>query len=97
MLRPGGGEIELRGVRAGNCLCLKVINSGKKLTEEDWQRIRTALAGDSQNGHHLGLANICNRLHLIYGGRADIRVETDDRERTVVQLNIPLDEEGEDA
>lgn len=93
----GGGEIELRGVRAGNCLCLEVINSGKKLTEEDWQRIRTALAGDNQNGHHLGLANICTRLHLIYGGRADIRVETDDKERTVVQLNIPLDEEGEDT
>lgn len=93
----GGGEIELRGMRAGNCLCLEVVNSGKRLTEEDWQRIRTALAGDNQNGHHLGLANICTRLHLIYGGRADIRVETDDKERTVVQLNIPLDEEGEDA
>lgn len=93
----GGGEIELRGVRAGNCLCLEVINSGKRLTGEDWQRIRTALAGDNQNGHHLGLANICTRLHLIYGGRADIRVETDDRERTVVQLKIPLDEEGGDA
>lgn len=93
----GGGEIVLRGVRAGNCLCMEVINSGKKLNEEDWQRIRTALAGDNQNGHHLGLANICTRLHLIYGGRADIRVETDDKERTVVQLNIPLDEEGEDA
>lgn len=93
----GGGEIELRGVRAGNSLCLEVINSGKRLTGEDWQRIRTALAGDNQNGHHLGLANICTRLHLIYGGRADIRVETDDRERTVVQLKIPLDEEGEDA
>lgn len=93
----GGGEIELRGVRAGNSLCLEVINGGKRLTGEDWQRIRTALAGDNQNGHHLGLANICTRLHLIYGGRADIRVETDDRERTVVQLKIPLDEEGEDA
>lgn len=93
----GGGEIELRGVRAGSFLRLEVINSGKRLTEEDWLRIRTALSGDNQNGHHLGLANICTRLHLIYGGRAGIHVETDERERTVVQLDIPLDGEGGDA
>ena len=86
----GGGEIELRGMRAGSCLRLSVINSGKPLTEEDWQRIRTALSGGT-NGQHLGLANISTRLHLIYGGRADIRVETDERSRTVVQLDIPLD------
>lgn len=93
----GGGEIELRGLRAGNFLRLKVINSGKRLTEEDWQRIRAALSGDNQNGHHLGLANICTRLHLIYGGGADISVETDERGRTVVQLDIPLDGEGDEA
>lgn len=91
-----GGEIELRGVRAGDFLRLEVINSGKPLTEEDWQRIRAALSSDHQQGHHLGLANISNRLHLIYGGRAAVRVETDEKGRTVVQLDIPLEGEGEE-
>ena len=93
----GGGEIELRGLRAGSCLHLEVVNSGKPLDEGDWQRIRTALSGENQNDHHLGLANISTRLHLIYGGRAKIHVETDERGRTVVQLDIPLDGEGGEA
>lgn len=33
------------------------------------------------------------RLQLIYGGRAKISVETDEQSRTVVQLDIPQNEE----
>lgn len=90
----GGGEIELSGLRAGNLLELKIANSGKPLGEEDWKKIRLAMAGDNQDGHHLGLANICTRLRLIYGGRAALDIAADERGRTVVQLKIPL-EEGE--
>lgn len=90
----GGGEIELSGLRAGNLLELKIANSGKPLGEEDWKKIRLAMAGDNQEGHHLGLANICTRLRLIYGGRAALDIAADERGRTVVQLKIPL-EEGE--
>ena len=42
------------------------------------------------------LANISTRLQLIYAGRAKISVETDDQNRTVVQLDIPQNEEEED-
>ncbi len=92
----GGGEIDLRAQLAGDFLRLTVINSGKLPTEEDWQRIRLSIAGDNHNGQHFGLANISTRLHLIYGGRADIHVEVDDRQRTVVQLDIPQDGKGEE-
>ena len=44
-------------------------------------------------GAHLGLANIANRLRLIYGGRASIRVYTDAARQTVVQMDIPQGEE----
>ncbi len=93
----GGGEIELNAQLAGDFLRLTVINSGKLPTEEDWQRIRLSVAGDNHNGQHFGLANISTRLHLIYGGRADIRVEVDGRQRTVVQLDIPQDGKGDES
>ena len=89
----GGGEIILRSLKAGDFLRLTVINSGKPLQEEDWQRIRLSISGDNQHGQHFGLANISTRLQLIYGGRAKISVETDEQSRTVVQLDIPQNEE----
>lgn len=89
----GGGEIHLSGMRAGDLLMLRVVNSGKPLDGEDLRRIRLAMAGDNQEGHHLGLANICTRLRLIYGGRAKLFVSPDEQGRTVVQLEIPLKEE----
>ena len=91
----GGGEIILRSLKAGDFLRLTVINSGKPLQEEDWQRIRLSISGDNQHGQHFGLANISTRLQLIYGGRAKISVETDEQSRTVVQLDIPQSEEDE--
>ena len=91
----GGGEIILRSLKAGDFLRLTVINSGKPLQEEDWQRIRLSISGDNQHGQHFGLANISTRLQLIYGGRAKISVETDEQSRTVVQLDIPQNEEEE--
>ncbi|MGN0776558.1 MAG: sensor histidine kinase [Candidatus Ventricola sp.] len=89
----GGGEIRLSGMRAGDLLKLQVVNSGKPLGEDDWARIRMAMAGDNQDGHHLGLANICTRLRLIYGGKARLFVHSDEQGRTVVRLEIPLKEE----
>jgi len=91
----GGGEIILCSLKAGDFLRLTVINSGKPLQEEDWQRIRLSISGDNQHGQHFGLANISTRLQLIYGGRAKISVETDEQSRTVVRLDIPQNEEEE--
>ena len=73
----------------GDCLRLEVDNSGKPITPEDRQRIDAALRGDSQGGSHLGLANICTRLHLIYGGRAAISAESGLDGLTRVILEIP--------
>ena len=81
--------IELDCRRRGDRLLVEVVNSGKPISPEDRARIDASLAGDNQGGTHLGLANISNRLRLIYGGGAEIRVTSDDKGRTVVRLDIP--------
>ena len=68
--------------------------SGKPITAEDRQRIDAALRGDSLGGSHLGLANICTRLRLIYGDGAVICVETGQDGLTHVILEIPQEGEG---
>ena len=87
----GGGEIRLRCARGGDALRLEVVNSGQPLQPEDRARIDAALRGDSEGGAHLGLANISDRLRLIYAGRADMRVFSDPDGRTRVTLEIPQD------
>ena len=88
----GGGEILLRCTHEGGALLLQVSNSGRAATAEDRRRIEAALRGDNQSGSHLGLANICMRLKLIYGERAGIRVVTDEPGWTRVYVEIPQEQ-----
>ena len=87
----GGGTIELNCLIVGDSLRVMVANSGRAATEEDRRRMAEALAGNSQGGAHLGMANISTRLHLIYGGRAAMKADTDARGQTRVIVDIPQD------
>ena len=89
----GGGEIALRCTHGDGMLRLEVVNSGRTASAEDRRRIDAALRGDSQSGSHLGLANISTRIHLIYGDRASIRVDTGEPGPTRVTLKVPQGEE----
>ena len=89
----GGGEIRIRCTRGGECLHLGIVNTGKTADPEDRKRIEAALQGQAEE-HHLGLANIVNRLHLIYGEQVRIRVDTDTPGETGVYLDIPQDAAG---
>ena len=89
----GGGSITIACKRAGNCLHLEIVNTGRSIGEEDWERIEAALRGQATE-NHLGLANIVNRLHLIYGDRVSIRVETGQSGETAVSVDIPQEFEA---
>ena len=84
----GGGAISIKSTRAGNCLHLKIRNTGRGTDRADRERIDAALQGQATE-NHLGLANIVNRLHLIYGDNVKIRVDTDQPGETTVSVDIP--------
>ena len=84
----GGGSITLRAARAGDCLRLCILNTGRPAEKEDRERIDAALRGQATD-NHLGLANIVNRLRLIYGEKVSIRVDTDKAGETGVYIEIP--------
>jgi len=84
----GGGTIILRCAQEEGELRIGIVNTGRGATKEDRERIEAALKGQA-DGRHLGLANIVNRLRLIYGENVEIRVDTDDPERTSVAIGIP--------
>ena len=89
----GGGEIRLSCEKTGRCLRIEILNTGKPIGEEDRVKIDAALRGETTAGAHLGLANIADRLRLIYGGQAGLAVFSDEAGRTVVRMDIPQDQD----
>ena len=93
----GGGTITIQCTRAANCLHLGILNTGRGAGKEDRERIDAALQGRATE-KHLGLANIVNRLRLIYGDHVGIRVNTDQSGETAVYIDIPQEiEAGRDT
>ena len=84
----GGGTITIRCALNDACMRIEIINTGRGAEKEDRERIDAALNGQP-TGKHLGLANIVNRLKLIYGETVSIRVNTDTPGQTAVQIVLP--------
>ena len=84
----GGGTITIRCSLNDACMHIEIINTGRETGKEDRERIEAALHGQP-TGKHLGLANIVNRLRLIYGESVEIRVDTDTPGQTTVSIVIP--------
>ena len=84
----GGGTITIRCSLNDACMGIEIINTGRGAAKEDRERSEAALNGQP-SGNHLGLANIVNRLKLIYGEDVSIRVNTDVPGQTAVQIVIP--------
>ena len=84
----GGGTITIRCALNDACMRIEIINTGRGAEKEDRERIDAALNGQP-TGKHLGLANIVNRLRLIYGETVSIRVNTDTPGQTAVQIVLP--------
>ena len=76
----GGGVITIRCSLNDACMHVEIINTGRETGKEDRERIEAALHGQP-TGRHLGLANIVNRLRLIYGESVSIQ--------TTVSIVIP--------
>ena len=85
----GGGVISISCRNAGEYMRLEIVNTGRGITPEDRRKIDAALRGETDSGTHLGLANISSRLKLIYGGKAEIRVESGGDMRTAVRIDVP--------
>ena len=84
----GGGIITIRCSLNDACMHVEIVNTGRETGKEDRERIEAALKGNP-TGKHLGLANIVNRLRLIYGESVTIRVDMDTPGQTAVHIVIP--------
>lgn len=90
------GRIELKVFHDEDKVYLRVINSGRPLSEEDKQRIEAMLAGDDskipkRQGYHtsIGIRNVNQRIKLVYGEEYGLEIRKGEDERTVSTITIP--------
>lgn len=90
------GTIELKIFHDETNVYLRVINSGKPLTEKDRRRIDAILAEEAdqipkQPGQHvsIGISNVNRRIKLVYGEEYGLTIERGADDRTVSTVTIP--------
>lgn len=87
----GGGFIKLVVFSSQSQLMIEVINNGPVLTKEDLVRIGALLDDDGSANGHVGIRNINQRLKLIFGDRAGLRLTVGPHGETIATIRQPLD------
>lgn len=88
----GRGLIRLRVRRTAGELLISVTNDGKRLTQEDLERIRRLLELDEPNQGHIGIRNISQRLQLLFPGKAALNIGLSETGDTVAAIRMPYTE-----
>ena len=88
----GRGLIRLRVRRTAGELLISVTNDGKRLTQEDLERIRRLLELDEPNQGHIGIRNISQRLQLLFPGKAALSIGLSETGDTFAAIRMPYTE-----
>lgn len=95
------GIIKIKIYREDEKVCLEVINTSGRISEEEKERIYKILYGSPEElkgvGKHtsLGLRNVNERIKLIYGQKYGLNIEIDEK-HTGFKIVIPYEWEPED-
>lgn len=86
----GGGQVLLNVFTRYERLFIEVVNTGKKLSPEEFRRIADIVSGREEGGRRLGLTTTAQRLKLIYDGQATLRAAPGPRGETVFTVSLPI-------
>lgn len=92
----GGGRIYLTIFSRYDTLTIEVINTGKKLSQEELSRIRRLMSDDEDPTGHMGIRNVSRRLRLLFGDKGTMSINVDERGQTVVSFMLPAIRETDD-
>ncbi len=95
----GSGDIGILIYQKEGKLYLEVTNTGKRLSDKDKDRINKILEGDlnaipEQSGKHtsIGIRNVNERIHLVYGNEYGLSIYQDEGLVTHSIVRLPIEE-----
>ena len=87
------GRIFIRVYQADGHLLLEVENTGS-MSEQDERKIAELLTDDYNPSHEqsgsLGIHNVYQRLHILYGAEGDLEIKSNENGNTVARITIPM-------
>ena len=86
--RISGGTVTLRSRIAGECLLLEVEDDGVGIAPE--RDATSPVSGLVRQGTGIGMRNVRDRLEVLYGGAAHMRIESRPGRGTKVSIEMPL-------
>ncbi len=86
--RISGGTVTLRSRVAGECLLLEVEDDGVGMAPE--RDAASPVSGLVRPGTGIGMRNVRERLQVLYGGAAHMRIESRPGRGTKVSIEMPL-------
>ncbi len=99
-LGPGGqGKIDIRGFLEGDALIIEIEND-RGMTDSDAQRIAKMLSPDYEAGlretsANIGIANVNQRLRILYGGRSGLTIERGTGNQVIARIMIEVHMQNE--
>lgn len=96
----GSGTITLSGFHEGAYLYLDIVNEGH-LSKEDREKIKRLLDVDydtsRESSGNMGIANVNQRLRILYGDSCGLILEQIDEKRVRARLKILLEKDGKNV
>ena len=90
------GEIKVTGKKDGENIVLSVADNGIGMNEEQVKYLLTDSNKKTRHGSGVGLVNVNNRIHLLFGNEYGITVWSEPDEGTIISVTIPAVEYNEE-
>lgn len=87
------GQIEVSARREGEFLCLSVQDNGCGMTKEQIDQICHGRIRAADDNTSIGLENVLARIRLNFGGKAQLKMESEQRRYTKTTIWLPWTEE----
>lgn len=93
------GEVESEKITVSACekednIIFQVADTGKGMTEEELEALRDNIKMLRETTESYGLKNIYERLQIYYMGRAEMIIDSQSDEGTVISISIPKENVG---
>jgi len=83
-------RIEINVITIGDRMNLKISDNGEGFSDEVLEMLDRRERVIDDRGKHIGIFNVLQRLHFIYGGRTGAKFYNSETHGAVVEIELPL-------